>query len=179
LTYPEHVADVENAIHAWIVAATGLPASSVLWGGQGAARPAGPWISISLLGLGQVGSDWIDAEWAEVPDHGAEVDLKARGLREVVLSLQCFAGDAHGVASCVALLERVRAKAPLPGAAELLRAGGVGLSTFGAVNALGGAVNAARFEPRATLEVRCYVASEVSETATYIETVAPAGLVTD
>lgn len=179
MPYPDDIVTIEDAITAWIVAATGLAASNVLWSQQGVKRPTGTWISILLLGMQRIGHDWTDVEWADTPEPGADVALKLRGLRYATYSIQCFGGPAHGASSPVALLEMVCAKARLPSIAAGLKRAGIGLSSLGAVSAVGDVLNSARFEPRATLEVSLYLASEVSETTTYIETVTAEGTVND
>lgn len=53
---------MEDAIHAWVVAGSGLPATSVRWAQQTDPRPAGPYISVRLRSLRGVGHDWVDVE---------------------------------------------------------------------------------------------------------------------
>ena len=53
---------MEDAIHAWVVAGSGLPATSVRWAQQTDPRPAGPYISVRIRSLRPVGQDWVDVE---------------------------------------------------------------------------------------------------------------------
>lgn len=54
---------VMAALHAWVVACTGLPAGSVLWGGQKKApRPASPGITMHISEDDDFGEPWADTE---------------------------------------------------------------------------------------------------------------------
>lgn len=103
---------------------------------------------------------------------GAEVLMTARGSREALVSIQCFGADAVGADSPRALLERVRAAAVLPSRRAAFVTAGIGMTPLAAVQSIGGVVGSSVFEPRATLEARIFITSEVSETGTFIESVA-------
>lgn len=62
MTIPATWTAIEDAIHAWVVAGSGLPATSVLWEGQGAPRPAGAFVSMRLSSIESRGHDWIQVE---------------------------------------------------------------------------------------------------------------------
>lgn len=102
---------------------------------------------------------------------GEEISLTARGQRVAYLSIQAFGGTVSGAASPRALLEDVVAHAALPGRRAALVAAGLGLAPLGAVQSMEGSTGASLFEPRATLEGRLFLTSEVSEPSTYIESV--------
>lgn len=157
---------IEAALHAWITAASGL--STVVWSGQKSPRPTSAWISLQLLSVREVGADWVDVLDAAVPAPGAEIEHRARGMRECTLSVQCF-GGAAGVNSATARLEAVRSAARLPTRQAALTAAGVGLSSFGPVQSIGGMLGSSVFEPRATLQIVFYATSEVVELGTFIE----------
>lgn len=53
---------VEDAIHAWVAAGSGLAATSVVWEAQQGPRPAGPYISMRLGGVEAQGRDWVEVE---------------------------------------------------------------------------------------------------------------------
>jgi hypothetical protein len=62
VTIPSAWTAVEDAIHAWVVAGSGLPAASVLWENQGAPRPAGAFVSMRLSSIEARGHDWLQVE---------------------------------------------------------------------------------------------------------------------
>ncbi len=167
MTIPADLTDVENAIAAWVMGASGLDADHVQWADQGLPRPAGPWISLKVISDDSAGA-WTDVEDAAEPQDGAEIRHVARELVRQVLSVQCFAGAALGVASAIALLRKVRGKIALPEAAEVLKDGGVGVGTVGPIRNVG-AARAGAFEPRASMDVVIFLASEEEELGTYIE----------
>lgn len=103
---------------------------------------------------------------------GAEILSTARGTREAVVSIQAFGGTATEAGAPRALLERVVAFATLPSRRAALAAAGVGIGSLGTVQSVDGVVGASLFEPRATLEARLFITSEVSETSTYIASAA-------
>lgn len=53
---------VESAIHAWVVAGSGLAASQVIWAGQNGPRPAAPMIEMRCLVVGKSSQDWLDTD---------------------------------------------------------------------------------------------------------------------
>lgn len=154
------------AIQNWVEAASGLPDAKVYWGQQSSARPAPPFITLRIASLRRVGHDW-----QEIEEDGADINLTVRGVREGVLSIQCFGATAVGDASSLAMINAVITKASLESRRAALNAAGIGIASFGPVMNLDGIVGVATFEPRAAVDVRFYLAEEVSETSTYIETV--------
>lgn len=60
MTIPSAWTTIEDAIHAWIVAGTGLAASAVIWEAQAAPRPTGAYVSMRLGGMEARGVDWLD-----------------------------------------------------------------------------------------------------------------------
>ncbi len=101
--------------------------------------------------------------------QGAELVSKARGMRECTLSLQCFAASASGTSAARTILDNIQSKSKLHTYAAALRAAGIGIAEFSQIQSLGAPLNPAVFEPRATMEVRFFLASEVEETGTFIE----------
>jgi len=166
---------VENAIQAWIVAASGLAGAKVIWAEQGGNRPAPPYIAINAITLSRFGEDWkriVDLTGdIPPPPVGEEIEVHLEGPREIALSIQCFADSPLGTASAMAILNDVQARVRIASIASALRTGGVTVRRFDAINSLGAIVGATDWEPRATMTAYIGVASDVSETATYIETV--------
>lgn len=163
---------MEDALHDFVVAATGLPAASVYWANQSNPRPAAPCVSMLLLSSVAPGMDWVDVEDAPYPAPEAEIEEHVRGPRVVFLSLQCFAASATGTAAAGGILSAVVAAARQSSRKQALREGGWGVGTIGPVQVAGGAtMNTTVFEPRATLQMSLHAASDVSETATFVEIV--------
>jgi hypothetical protein len=136
-------------------------------------QPIFPYISMSLSAVGAMGGqDWLRVTDAPTPAPGAEIQATLTGPRDMVLTLTCFDGDPTGAASAAAILEAVRTKQRLPTIHGALHAAQVAVTYRGPVTYVPGIRGTARFEPRATLEVRCTVPSEVSELLTYIGSVA-------
>lgn len=162
---------IQNAIHAWVVATSGLAASRVLWARQNLPRPDGCWISLRTIALAAVGQDAITVSDAPSPAPGAEIRTTHGGHRVVTLSIQCFNGEGQGSESPEAILEEVRTGARLASVHDALTAAGVGLLSFEAIRSIDGHTNPAVFEPRAVLTCSLCVPSEIFELGTFIETV--------
>jgi hypothetical protein len=126
-------------------------------------------VTIDLTDTGTGSHTLVDT--ATTTHAGAEIISRARGTRTATVSIQAFpaAGVVGGATSARALLELVRAHAALPTRREALRVAGIGLAPLGAVSSIDGVIGSALFEPRATLEATLHLASEVTETGTYIE----------
>ena len=159
-------ADILEALRVWVASASGVTA---IFARQEGARPASPYITISVS-TRRIGQDWLDVEDADTPTAGAEIVHRARGQRELTITLQAFGGPV-GETAPAALLELVQAKSILPTPRDALNAAGIGIGTFGPVRVFDTLRNGDVLETRASMEVRGFIASEVSETGTYIETV--------
>jgi hypothetical protein len=171
---------VEDAIHAWVTAGSGLDASKVIWSQQGGERPKAPYISLRIRSIRQIGQDWLKIQDATAPvTAGSEIKHLAQGQREVGLSLQCFASTAQSGMAAASLLESARASARLPTIHQALSDAGVGILQSEPVQSIDGFLGDSQFEPRAVLELRLMLASEVSEFSTYIETVEIENEITD
>lgn len=120
------------------------------------------------FGTGETGTHAL-VDTSSTRRAGAEISHNVQGARELVLSLQCFDGGATGAGSPMGLLEKVKTAHKLPSVHAGLRTAGVGVARFGNVASVDGSVGSALFEPRAFLEVRAFVSSEVSEITTYIQ----------
>ena len=165
---------VKSAVAAWVLAATGLPPGRAIWSQQGGDRPGPPFVEMRFARVRGIGLDWQEVVEVQNPTPGQELQHRSRGVRELLLTLKCFAPartGATGAQSAVALLERVVSTAALPTRRAALGAAGVGVVAFGPVLAIDGVVGSSVLEPRATLEARCHIGSEVSDFSTYIETV--------
>lgn len=159
-----------DAVHAWVVAGSGLDAGHVLWEEQrqrkAIAIPDGPWISLRVRGVGRVGRDWVKNETNPAPTAGAEIIRRVQGLRPVALELRMFGGD---VAEGVGTLDGVVTAAVLPAIAAALRVAKIGIGQASSATSSDGYVGGAKvFEPRASLDVTLFVPSELVGTDTNI-----------
>lgn len=161
-------ATVEDAFHAWVSSASGI---ETIWSQQNAARPDKPYVAIQVMSIRRIGQDWQDVEDAAVPVPDATIDLKARGVRECLLQMQAFADSATGATMPLAVLESVVASAAHESNRVALNAAGIGIAAFTPIKAIDGVIGSANFEPRAVVESRFFLASEVAETGTHIDTV--------
>jgi hypothetical protein len=162
---------VQSALQNWVEFGSGLPDAKVIWAQQPTARPAVPFITLRILSLRVVGRDWMQVRDAVAPAEGAEIEHVARGVRECLLGIQVFGAVGYGANAPTAILGRVLASAKLPSVEAPLRAAGIGLSTMGAVTSIDGLVGVSTFEPRAIADVRFFLAEEVAEFSTFIDTV--------
>lgn len=161
---------VENALAVWARTGSGLASGQVGWWGQGVARPAGQYISISLISIRNPGRDWVTIRNAEDPEDGAEIEHVVAGNRIALIRMQCIGGATIGAASCASLLNKVITSQALPTVMAALQAAGIGIGIVSPVTALGGDINQ-KFEPRATVDINLFLAEELVGTGTYIETV--------
>ena len=164
------VSAILAAVHAWVVAGSGLAAGRVLWEEQrqrkAIAIPDGPWISLRIRGVGRVGRDWIKNETNPAPTAGAEIVRRVQGLRQVALEIRMYGGD---VGASVGVLDGVVTASVLPAVAAGLRAAKVGVGQASSATSADGYVGAAKvFEPRASLDVTLFVPSELVGTDTNI-----------
>lgn len=159
--------DIEDALRAWVLSASGLEDDHVIWSQQGGPRPSAPFIALQTFTMKNIGQDWVDIEDAAE----GEVEMKARGVREVTLVAQCFSEDATGAAAAAMLLNQVVSAARLPSNVAALNAAGVGLARFEPVQTISGVIGSTDWEPRATVSVRFFITSELSEPGTYIRSV--------
>lgn len=161
-------ADMEGALHAWVVGASGLAADHIIWSAQDGRRPEGQHVELRIVGPRRLGSaDVTKVEYVGTP-AGEEIRLSAVGVREMTLRCTCYGGDARGDASPRAILEDVRTKLALSTHRSALRL--VGLTPFddGAIQDVSMPLGTG-FEPRSILEVKFYFAQRAEERVTYIE----------
>lgn len=105
---------------------------------------------------------------------GAEILQRARGSRQAVLQLQCFAGatgSGTGTGSPMALLHDAITSYVLESRAAALAAAGIGVGRVDPTKSIDGIVNTTTFEPRAIAMVHLHLASELVETSTFIQVV--------
>jgi hypothetical protein len=159
-----------DAIHDWVVATSGLSATSIVWADQRAPQaPAGLYIELRCSDPVPFGQDWDDIEQLVSPAPGAELKHRLRGTRVAVLEIACYP---HGAkwrdAQPARRLNEIVSGRNLPLRAQALRAGGIGFGTIGKILDLN-LERSTLFEPRSVVEVNLHLTSEVTELGTYIE----------
>jgi hypothetical protein len=163
---------IEDAIWTWLKAGTGLPDDSIIWADQNApqennpvvmARIAGP-----LLPLGAM--DSVAMNYDPSRPEGQEIELRVMGHREMTVYVQAYTDEPNGSSAAMALLSNAQIALALPTVRDGLRQAGLAPFDTGRVMNLS-ALDEMKFEGRASLDVRFYVADTASEFTTWIETV--------
>lgn len=168
-------ADLEQAIRAWVVLATGtvgLPEAAVYFADQPMpADPNAPRVTISIDGPYVVGVDGKTWEFDAGAGAGQEIALRTEGNREIVVRLQAFAPTIVGPGiTARVLLVACQWFLSSDSVRDALMAAGVGVLAIGDVVRLP-AVVSGRQEDRATLDSRFSVRQEVTERTGYFSTV--------
>lgn len=168
-------AEKENAIHAWVVATSGLSAERVLWAEQACPLPAdGRYVSLRFLDVRQRGQAGATVRDAASPAPGAEIEHVVQAVGRATLSVQVFAGLPAGSPLAPSgprsVADAIRLGSWRPSVRTALNAGGVGILGFSAVQSLDGAAGGL-FEARATMTVELSLVTEIVETGTFIERV--------
>lgn len=158
-------ADTENALHAWVVAASGLAAGLVRWGDQaGISRPVPPttWVELRLGASDPIGvADETRCEAISMAPGGSDVSLLAIGRRASSLAIQVF-GPSVGAVSARALAGRIQGGLALESIAAALSVANVSVVDNGSI------VNVPRvletdWQGRAVLTVRFHSVEELTE----------------
>lgn len=164
-------ATLEDAVRTWVVNATALGADRVYFSEQDLpVSEIAPRISIRLGDLVQIGQDGFHTSYDPLQPAGQEIEVKAAGMRELVVDLQAFAPTTVGAGvTARSLLALAQAALSLPSVRTLLNDAGLGLLEQGTVQRVP-QPRQAMWEDRATLSVRFCVAQSVSERIGYIDT---------
>lgn len=163
-------AGVENVLRAWVLQGSGLAAGQVYFAHQNGKVPAGTCIAIALGDPRVVGQDSAISITDLSRTAGTEIEFRTAGVREFPVMLQAFTSETAGNSTARAVLSRVQAALALPTVRDALNAAGISVFDAGMVKVLN-AVDTARFEGRAVLDVRCYANESVSEFTGYIASV--------
>lgn len=179
---------IENALQAWVTAATGLDNAHVRWIGANVTRPTdGQFFCmlevIDRVPLGAVPEVIQNEDLTRV---GQEEELQHVQILDCGFRVQVFAPPARGLnpgvpggsGNAAFIAERIRLASALTSIMDALDAVGVSVYDRGKVHYVP-AVLGADFEGRAVLDIRFYVADSLSEFTGYIDSVHLDGQVTD
>jgi hypothetical protein len=173
---------IENALQAWVKAATGFNNAHAYWANPNVHRPpedGNPFAILEITDRTPVG---LRPETAQI-DHstnpqGQEIELQARQVMDCGIRVQIYApplrgtrpGTPRGAANAASLAEAIRLAAALPSVMDSLDAVGVSVHDMGQVHYVPEVVGT-DFEGRAVLDAKFYVSDFVSEFTGYIASV--------
>lgn len=166
---------IKNAIHAWVMAASGYAGNRCIFTKQNGALPqqppAGTYITIRIEGdWTALGIDEVQRTHDAGAPAGEEITHAVQGQREFSVSLQAFGANTDEDNGPRDVLLKVQAALGLPSRAAAFDAASISCFDSGSVGYLP-EVKPAGFEARATLDCRFYATATASEKTGYIETV--------
>jgi len=163
-----------DAIHDWIVAVSGLAATSVVWADQRAPQaPVGIYIELRASEPVPFGEDWDDIEEVDGAPAAPALNLRhqMRGVRVSLLEIACYPhGAKWSEARPAWRLNQILAGRNLPLRAQALRTGGIGFGRPGKIMDLN-LERSTIFEPRSIVEIPMHLLSEVTELGNSIDRV--------
>jgi hypothetical protein len=163
-------ATVENALHAWVVSASGLAAGKVLWAFQNIGQRERPYVTLRILGLERVGHDALVQSYDADAAAGQEVTLAVDGRRTLVVSVQAYSAGVVGAGTAREIVAKVQTALSLPSVQTTLRAAGLAVLNEGRITDVPELVET-RWESRASLDVRFHCIDSASEKTGYIASV--------
>lgn len=166
---------VENALHAWVVYATGLNAANVIWANQDGPRPARPFAVLKISDVADVGKPWVNRSTTNAAVPNPNLVYAARTQKRFRFQIDIVTNSVTGDTSARALLQAVKTRQALPYVQALLEAVPLGVSEFGPITVLDFLESRVQQLSRAQLECTVYAPVELTETGYSIET-APATL---
>lgn len=158
---------LENALHAWVVSATGYPANRVLWRDQNANAKVADHITLHLSGPIVLGTDELKSTTDLLQPPGQEVTLAVSGDREWSLQVECFTGQVTTSSDAKSILSTLQTVGQLPSKLALLDAQGISLFDLGSVQ-YAPEIREVAFQGRALLLMRFYSRDVASEKTGYI-----------
>lgn len=150
------------------VRGTGLPAERVVWAKGKGPRKEGPWMDINIFSIDSVARAFTTTEMRSPPVAGEEVVQRTCAPRLMTVSYRYFSGDEDMPPEGV--LDTMILRAQQESFLQVLAVAGIGTSSWGPViNLPGGSLGTTVYEPRSQTQLLAYLASEVEEYTTYIE----------
>jgi hypothetical protein len=161
---------IENALHAWLAASTGLAAANVIWSNQSNPQPARPYVTMKMLDLGHVGRDALTHAYDPTAVPRAELTTTVDGRRELTIAVQVFSASTTGAATARALLTKAQTALSLPGVQSVLSAAGLAILNEGRITDLTELLET-RWQSRASVDVQFNCVDSAQETTGFIESV--------
>jgi hypothetical protein len=172
-------ANIEDALHAWVAEATGLP---VIWADQNAPQPSSDFCTMRIRSFKKLGlTDAVVRFYHSEPEADADTPLeyKSQGIREFTLAVNALTRRTNRTTSATVVLSNLQASADMPSTTARLKAVGLVLVDCNDVLNLSGLLET-DIQGRALLEIRFRVTDSLSEWVGIIERVElhpPAGWV--
>lgn len=161
----------EPAIRAWLIAATGIADTHVIYSRQNGPRPAAPFAEIDLGELVPLGAvDAVSHAYNSGGSAGAEIVHTTHGQRDVAVTVRVYTDSAVGDSSARTLLAAAQLALGQAGTRATFHAAGATVWDRGTVRPVPGVLDT-RWEGRAELVLRLYVELQATETSTYVGTV--------
>ncbi len=148
--------DIENAMHAAVVRASGLAPAQVVWSYQNVNAAAEDYVEIHFGGEIQIGQDWVRSSQDLSRPNGQEIRQEIFGTREVPFEITCFTSATTGSAAARRLAELIRTKLWLDSVRAGIRKARVSPFDSSPVSYVPD-IPAAGFRGRAVVTIRCYV----------------------
>lgn len=148
--------DIEDAVQTAVVAASGLPPSSVIWSYQNQGEFPMPYVRLCFGGETAIGVDRLQSSTDLSRPNGMEVMQSVKGVREVPLDIEAYTSETFGDDSARRLCEVIRTKLRLDSIRVGLRAVGLVPFDLGTVQFVPD-IPKAKFRGRAIVTLRCYV----------------------
>ena len=161
---------LENLIHGQIVAASGLPATSVIWEHQNRDRPVAPFISLRLEDSNTIAQHTAEQTIRDnpAPVAGQEILLGIVKTIEFTLFVSVVTVPTAGSLSAFARLQAIRSMLETETIQDPFFAAGVSLWECGQIQNVPRILET-QFEGRATLPLKFRCADQVEIATTYIE----------
>lgn len=164
---------IEDALHAWVMTATGLAGDHVIWLNQDVPRPLDPYCTLKME------SQDLDGAFDQIEDFtdltrpaGQEVELRVTGWRELFVQVEAFSHTVSGDGTAKDMLDNVQTKLAFPSIRQLLNVAGLGPAfDRGTIRNVPQLLGTSRFESRAIVTIGFWYALVMSDYTTYIETV--------
>lgn len=162
---------IEDALVEWIARESGYAADRVVWSElENAPRPSGDFIELRIGDVLRRGLDEKRTLTDLGRPEGEEVELRVRGVREFSLTIQAHTDDTVGELAARATLEVIRDSLSKNSVREAFSAVGISAFDDSPVRPLNELVET-NYHGRASLDVRFYVSSQVSDFVGFIATV--------
>ena len=158
---------IEDALHAWVVSATGYAAARVLWRDQNANAKIADHITLHLSGPIVLGTDELRSSTDLLQPAGPEVTLSVRGDREWSLQVECFTGQVTTSSDAKSILSALQTVGQLPSKLAILDAQGITLFDLGNIQYTPD-INEVGYQGRALVLMRLYSRDVASEKTGYI-----------